>query len=202
MEKIFHITHITNLASIASDGLVCDNVRIASGLVNQEIGHEHIKARRRQRVVDLPPGGVLADYVPFNFCPRSVILCAIWKRSTNYQGGQEQVVHLEVPIQAAIDGGRRWMFTNMHAELKIADYYNDLGHLGKLRWDYINSNNFTTEERKTHKQAEFLVQYQVPWSCVKRIGVRNEAVAGQVRLALESAIHRPAVVIQPSWYYL
>jgi hypothetical protein len=72
---IFHITHVENLPSIVAHGcLWSDSQRIARNLETTNIGYSHIKQRRLNRLVTAGVGGKLGDYVPFNFCPRSVML--------------------------------------------------------------------------------------------------------------------------------
>lgn len=72
---IFHITHVDNLAGILREGgLWCDAQRIARSIGHTNIGLLHIKQRRMNRPVVTHAGGKLGDYVPFNFCPRSVML--------------------------------------------------------------------------------------------------------------------------------
>src|SRR5579859_2568373 len=72
---IFHITHVDNLPSIVAEGaLWCDAKRVELGLPCTNIGHRHIKERRMRRVVPAAARGTLGQYVPFNFCSRSVML--------------------------------------------------------------------------------------------------------------------------------
>ena len=78
MTPIYHITHVGNLPSIVThDCLWSDAQRIAQQIGNVNIGHVHIKQRRLQRPVPVAAGGVLGEYVPFNFCNRSVMLFPI-----------------------------------------------------------------------------------------------------------------------------
>ena len=68
----YHFTHVSNLARILRDGeLRSDSVVSHSGRLSVEVGDPEVKAKRRLFVVPVPPGGVLADYVPFYFAPRS-----------------------------------------------------------------------------------------------------------------------------------
>ncbi len=202
MDRIYHITHVCNVPGIvARGGLVCDRERRRLGFECQEIGYAHIKERRLRRQIDLPPGGTLGDFVPFYFCPRSVMLYVIHQRNTDYKGGQEQIVHLEVSIPSAVAEGRPWLFTDRHAEMGFAGYYCDLADLTKLPWNVIHSNDWGGDERRHQKQAEFLVHTFLTWSCVGRIGVQNREVAAQVEQALKSSSHKPPVSVQPSWYY-
>jgi hypothetical protein len=74
--KIYHITHIDNLPNIAvSMGLVSDANRIANSLSCLLVGMSTIKQRRLQEIeVSCHPGTKVGQYVPFYFCPRSVML--------------------------------------------------------------------------------------------------------------------------------
>lgn len=74
--KIYHITHVDNLPSIATaTGLVSDARRIASELSCSLVGMSTIKQRRLERIeVDCHPGTKVGEYVPFYFCPRSIML--------------------------------------------------------------------------------------------------------------------------------
>ncbi len=74
---LYHFTRIEHLASIARDGLCCDMEAHQPGRLSVEVGHLDIKERRRRRPVPLAPGGVVADYAPFYFAPRSPMLYRI-----------------------------------------------------------------------------------------------------------------------------
>ncbi len=77
---IYHITHIDNLVSIvAAQALWSDAQRIRQGFVSANIGYSHIKERRLRRPITVSAGGMLGDYVPFNFCPRSIMLYVVSK---------------------------------------------------------------------------------------------------------------------------
>lgn len=110
---IYHITHVDNLSGIVREGgLWCDSQRVARKLGSTNIGHAHIKGRRLTRQVDTTAGGMLGDYVPFNFCPRSVMLFAVHKGHKDYTGGQENVVHLISSVRRAVALQRQWAFTD------------------------------------------------------------------------------------------
>lgn len=87
------------------------------------IGHMHIKQRRLSRRVPAAAGGMLGDYVPFNFCPRSVMLFRVNKGHQDYPGGQEEVIHLVSTVQTAIATGQPWAFTDRHAELLATTHW-------------------------------------------------------------------------------
>jgi ssDNA thymidine ADP-ribosyltransferase, DarT len=66
--RILHFTHVKNLAGIAGSGLVADQHKPAGTV---ECADLSIKERRRSQTVLAGPGGVVADYTPFYFAPRS-----------------------------------------------------------------------------------------------------------------------------------
>lgn len=72
--KLYHITHVHNLERIAREGLLSDIAIRQRGGPTVNIGMPANKARRLRLPVRCHPGDVLGGYVPFNFCPRSVML--------------------------------------------------------------------------------------------------------------------------------
>jgi hypothetical protein len=200
---IYHITHIRNLASIIGAGcLWSDAQRIQQQLACVNIGHKHIKERRLTRPVPVAAKGFLGDYVPFNFCNRSVMLYPIHCGHADYRDGQRSVIHLVSTIRAVIRSGRPWAFTDRHAELRYAQYYDNAEHLDRIDWQVMplimwGGNN----EIKEKRQAEFLVHDCCPWSCIERIGVQDHEVAAAVSKILESSKQRVAVAVEPGWYY-
>lgn len=197
---IYHITHVDNLPSILREGgLWCDTERLARSLASTNIGHLHIKRRRLTRPVTTPAGGVLGDYVPFNFCPRSVMLFAVHRGHHDYLGGQESVVHLVSSVSRATSLGRPWAFTDRHAELAHALHFDDLIRLPEVSWDVMGLQYWS--EVKEERQAEFLVQRFFPWAAVAEIGVMTPRVAEAVVQALRGADHWPPVTTRREWYY-
>lgn len=198
--RIFHITHANNLAGILREGgLWCDRQRIARQLGNTNIGHAHIKQRRLTRAVATRAGGTLGDYVPFNFCPRSVMLFAVHKGHQDYEGGQENVVHLVSTVRRAVALGRPWAFTDRHAELAHSLHFDDLEMLPEVPWHVMGEQYWG--EVKEERQAEFLVHDFFPWTAVVNVGVMTAVAARQVQTTLAAAQHRPAVTVHREWYY-
>lgn len=197
---IFHITHLDNLGGIVREGgLWCDEQRIARGLATTNIAHTHIKDRRLRRAVPVAARGQLGAYVPFNFCPRSVMLYPISTGRTGVPDGQARVLHLVSSVARAVATRRPWAFTDRHAELGHALYYDDLGRLGEVPWAAMDVVYWppVREER----QAEFLVHEFFPWTAIEAIGCRDDQVAQAVRIAIATQEHQPAVAVRPEWYY-
>ena len=79
--------------------------REAGGL-GQAIGMSGIKRRRLDELeVSCHPDTKVGDYVPFYFCPRSIMLYLIYMANhpeLSYRGGQEPIVHLEADMIDAV----------------------------------------------------------------------------------------------------
>jgi hypothetical protein len=207
MTDIFHITHIRNLQNIINDGgLWCDRVVSQRNLAHVSIAHQHIKDRRAQKNVPIPPHGVVADYVPFYFAPRSPMLYSISRGNVEgYQGGQSEVLHLVSSAEAVLQSRLPFVFTDGHAEMSISHFYQDLQDLDKVDWNIMRATIWrdTNEDgdRKRRRQAEFLVHEFFPFSLFGRIGVANQTMAKKTAALLAKLEEKPLIEVQPAWYY-
>ncbi|MGH9381051.1 MAG: type II toxin-antitoxin system toxin DNA ADP-ribosyl transferase DarT [Thermoanaerobaculia bacterium] len=208
--KIYHITHVDNLAAIAAEGcLVSDAVMLERGGPVQTIGMSSIK-RRRVEVLEVGchPGSKVGDYVPFYFCPRSVMLYVIHCRNhpeLAYRGGQDPIVHLEADLHTVVHwveaGGGRWAFSLSNAGAYYSEFRSRLGELDQLNWAAIAAHDFRRPEIKEGKQAEFLVHGRFPFELIEHIGVRSAAVLARAVMALSGLSNRAVVEVRPEWYF-
>jgi len=207
MTDIYHITHIRNLPNIIKDGgLWCDHVVSQRNLAHISIAHQHIKDRRAQKSVPIPPNGVVADYVPFYFAPRSPMLYSISRGGVaGYQGGQSDVLHLVSSAEAVQQSELTFVFTDGHAEMDISHFYQNLSDLNKIDWEIMQSRywNDTNEDgdRKRRRQAEFLVREFFPFSLFVKVSVLKPSIEKQVAALLGEIQPKPIVQVAPAWYY-
>src|SRR5690349_4487177 len=125
---IYHITHINNLSSILRDGsLWSDADRINREYTPTNIAYEHIKQRRFITPVRIGIGGTLANYVPFYFCKRSPMLCAIYKGGvTGTAETQQNIIYLVSSVEKVIAADQQsWCFTDGHAIERLTQFYNN-----------------------------------------------------------------------------
>ena len=99
--KIYHITHVDNLISIVdAGGIEADSRRVGQGGVQTSIGMTEIKRRRLYEIEVSPhPGTMVGEYVPFYFCPRSIMLYILYMGNhpdLTYRGGQGPVMHMRL----------------------------------------------------------------------------------------------------------
>jgi hypothetical protein len=200
---IYHITHVDNLPNIVAAGrLWCDAEVRKANAARTGIGYQHIKDRRLRRAVDVSAHGFLGEYVPFNFCRRSVMLYVVAQGHTEYRSGQDPILHLVSTVKTAIATGRPWAFTDRHADLGHAVYYDDLAYMPEVDWSLMDRRQWGGDsDVKERRQAEFLVHEWLPWAAIRGIVARTETTAGQVRSILASHKTSPHVKVDPGWYY-
>jgi ssDNA thymidine ADP-ribosyltransferase DarT-like protein len=181
---------------------------LARGGPTASIGMGDIKAKRLKLPLKCHPDDFVGDYVPFYFCPRSIMLYVIHRANhpdLRYRGGQEPIVHLEADLREVADwadgNARRWAISMSNAGARYAAFRKSIDALDELDWSAITNRDFQDPAVKEGKQAEFLVHTHVPWTLVRQITVRTAAIQSRVQTALATAAHRPPVQIRRDWYY-
>jgi hypothetical protein len=207
--RIYHITHVDNLSSIVTaGGLTPDAAMVAGGGPSKTIGMSTIKQRRLALRVACHPPDTVGEYVPFYFCPRSIMLFVIHCANNTelaYRGGQGPIVHLEADLLSVVAWAttcsRRWAFTVSNAGAYYTSFHSDLSALDQVNWAAVAATDFRDPTVKEGKQAEFLLHGEFPWTLVTSIGVHSAAIKAQAETAIANASHRPGVVVRRDWYY-
>lgn len=206
--KIYHIVHVDNLASICGDGCLWSDSVMVQRQGGTVIGMGSIKQRRLALPVSCHPQTFVGEYVPFYFCPRSIMLFVIHCANHPelvYRGGQQPIIHLQADLNQVAQwteaNGRRWAFSLSNAGAVYTQFRSELAQLDEINWDAVAARDFCPADVKEAKQAEFLVQQSFPWHLVERIGVHSQGIAQRVYAAMNGAGHRPSVEIRREWYY-
>lgn len=207
---IYRIEPFPALERIVRGGrILCYNEVTAQQAEAVSVGHRRIKEERRRKPIPLASGGVVADYVPFYFCPRPPMLLKIATGQVDDGDPipEREMIHLvcdarhiaQVATVCLSDGNAASATTRFFDDL-------DEGHQS-IDWTAVQAKYWNnTEEhpdRMRRKQAEFLIHRQLPWNYVKLIGVRDSDMHTQVVELLQvlSPAHVPRVKVEPSWYY-
>ena len=114
---IYHITHLGNLEGIIrAGGLAAKTLLQREQVDHVSIAYEHIQDRRARMRVACGPGGMLHDYVPFYFAPRSPMLYTIHRGNVpSFPEGQTPVLHLVADVDAVVAARLPYVFTDGHA---------------------------------------------------------------------------------------
>lgn len=204
---IYHITHCSNIDSILQAGeLKCCSSIHQQSVNYKSIANQNIQDRRSTFPVPIYPHGVVHDYVPFYFAPRSPMLYAIHKGNVEgYEGGQSDVIYLVTSVQRISQQGYSYVFTDGHAIMAFSEYYNELGDLDKIDWAVMR-NRFWADtsddsDRKRRRQAEFLVYKSLNIIDIEIFITSNTQVQNNILSKLRSVGHNIPVDININWYY-
>lgn len=167
-----------------------------------------IKERRLRLPVGCYPGRTVGEFVPFYFCPRSIMLYVISCMNhpdLAYRGGQGPVVHLQADLRDTVrwaeEAGIPWAFSLSNAGAAYAQFRNRLENLGDIDWKSVDASDFRDSDVKEGKQAEFLVDGFFPWDLIELVGVHSPALLDRVRSVVPAPTLRPSVAVRRDWYY-
>lgn len=214
---IFHITHVNNLEAVLRIGQLVAKNNLDPGSC-ESIANEEIQGRRARLEVSVPPGGLIHDYVPFYFAPRSPMLYCNHMGSIDNASPQGEIIYLASTAQRVNEAGHAFVFYDRHAVVRYAQVYNDLNSLNQIDWriffepplvggyakywmDRVDDDRPHWMNRKEVRQAEFLVHQRVTLSCIQEIGTYNSSTKARVKEILKLHDFTCKVSIQPDWYY-
>ena len=214
--RVYHFTHVSHLAAIVRDGLLCDSEIHKTQKLNYEAGDHAIKDHRRNRNVPCGPSGVVADYVPFYFAPRSPMLYRITNPHqlanggvATYDGSPHELIYLVSSVEHLHTAGLAVVLTDRNAATGYAQFCDD-----PAQWfapDFIDwplmkaqiwKNTGEYPERMERRMAECLVHGVVPWPAILEIAVHDSSIATQVKTVLASAGKNTLTPeLKPEWYF-
>jgi hypothetical protein len=202
---LFRITHIDNLPWLLANGLPCATGPQARRFV--AIGNPDLIERRVARVVPVPPGGTLADYVPFYFTPKSPMLMNI---HTGYRGitqrGNDEIVILVTSIPTLITQGIPFLFTDRHAYMDLARFSADAGELPTMiDWEILRRHDFARSDDYPDKmdryQAEALVHRHLPVEALRGIACDSATTQRRVETIVQDSGLALRVAVRTGWYF-
>jgi hypothetical protein len=216
--RIFHITPIPNLVGIVKSRMLqANSVLKKKGIKHENIAYQGAQGKRATKLVAKPPGGVIHDYVPFYFAPRSPMLLAVNSgRVENCPYRQVDIAHLATTVEEIVETDLPYVFYDYNATLDIATCYSNLRDLVKIDWDlfyesprmdgycqYWHSrvDNPRYILRMETRQAEFLVHRGVPLGLIQTVGVCNQQKAIDVQKIFDDEGIDIPVEVKAAWYY-
>ena len=201
---IFRITHRENVPHLLRHGLQCRSSTVVDpNFVS--IGNPDIIDRRKQWPVDVPPGGVLADYVPFYFTPRTPMLYNI---VTGHNGltlrMRSEIIVLVTSLGRLEDLERPYVIADRNASLVSATFTPGRAGLTDLRWDIWQRSDFKRDDSDPAKieqyHAEALVHKSLPPSALLGIITYDSGTQATVAQAVSDAGLSTPVHVRSTWY--
>lgn len=207
-QRIYHVTHISNLAGILESGaLLADASKARGTRPAVDISSAENRESRRATLVAGQGSFSVARYVPFFLSPNAsvwdtiraqvadprltldahgsdaydfVILVSTVKKVRDARTGESD------SAAVVTDGDAAGMLTRFGTTTEDAQRI-----LRKLR---------ANPESEGILEAEFLVEEAFPYELVTLIGVANDRVRDAVKPILAASAHRPKVAVYPPWF--
>lgn len=203
---LFRITHVANLPWLLAHGLHAARGEVADPNF-VAIGNPDLIDKRTRRSVPLPPGGMLSDYVPFYFTPKSPMLLNInTGRNGITRRPNDEIAVLVSSCQSMAARGVAMLFTDRHAYTATAAWTgnpDELAHL--LDWEIFRRHDFARDDAYPDKmdryQAEALAYLHVPPAALLGIACASEAVRLAIDAAVQQAGANARVIVRPNWYF-
>jgi ssDNA thymidine ADP-ribosyltransferase, DarT len=201
---IFRIAHIENVPWILAHGLHCRN----GGVCDPNyvaIGNPDLIDKRHYRGVPIAPGGTLSDYIPFYFTPYTPMLLNIKTgRSGVPKRPMSEIVILVASLRHIAEEGIPFVFTDRHAYLETANFFNDVKHLGQIEWGPLQRRDFKRDPDNPEKfekyQAEALIHRHLAVTALAGIGCYGPLELERLREMLRDAGIAVKVGAAPDWY--
>lgn len=179
----YHFTHIKNLESICTNGLLSTNKKMELGIKHVDVANPNIQERRHNMNVTCSPHGTVHDYVPFYWCTINPMMLAL-VNAKNID--QQEVVFLAVSIEKLLN--ENVIFTSASANTAIhPEFYNNVNDLVNLDWGAIDRTKWgcDNDEQRHNRMAEVLVYEQVPFSDIDCIITWNPSYQRIVKEGLK-----------------
>jgi len=156
--------------------------------------------------VPLSPHGVLNDYIPFYFTPFSPMMYNIYTG----RGGVEHIPNADVIILVSSlhkvsNLGFPFVFTDKHAYVSTANYYNDLERLHDIDWGLLQQRNFKRDPDDPaaleRYQAEALIYEHMPIEGLIGAICYSEELQMQLQNIADASKKALRFECRPNWYF-
>lgn len=205
---IYHFTHAKNLRGILEVERLHCKARLPSGSQVVDTSHHSVQEKRRAKQVRCEPGGILHDYVPFYFAPRSPMMFVISKGGVEERSSDtKSLIYLVSSVQRVQEMGLKFAFSDGHPTKAFTRFYNDVAYMDRVDWKVMKMRrwNDTDEDpdRSRRRQAEFLVHETFPWEAVEFLAVKNAEMKRRLDAFLsENWSDRVKYVeVHADWYF-
>lgn len=187
--------------------LSCGGLRTKNGIFGNELSNPgDLIDKRRLRLVPIPPGGTLSNYVPFYFTPFTPMMLNI---KTGYGGmtkvPNEEIVIFVSSLRKVAELGVPFVFSDRHAYLMTANYYSDLADLVNLDWGQLQKRDFKRDPDNPEKieryQAEALIHRHVPLAAFLGAVCYTESMKDTLNQMVADRGLDFKVVKQTKWYF-
>lgn len=203
---IFRVTHVANLPWILEYGLVCQNSALRDPSFRR-IGSTDVIAKRERCAVPVPPGGTLADYVPFYFTPLSMMLLNVVTGFRDVeQVPADDLIILATSLPLVERAGARFVFTDRHALLSTARFSSKMTDLPRMvDWKLLQNRDFQHDPedpgKKERYQAEALIHGSLPVGALSGLACSSPDRTSHFEARLKEHALELKVISRPEWFF-
>lgn len=154
----------------------------------------------------LPPGGTLAEYIPFYFTPLTPMLYNI---RTGHGGirrrPNQEIVILVSSLPRLEESGIRYVFTDRHASLAGAKFFDNRTDLERIDYELLQERDFQRDPEDPGKleryQAEALVYRHLPVTGLLGLACYSEETWWEIQAAMNEHGVELKTVVRPGWFF-
>jgi hypothetical protein len=200
---VFQVTHLSNVPWILDHGLQSETTGVRHPH-EIRIGNPELAEKRRRRSVPLPPGGSLADYVPFAFAPHPLLRDIKTGRNGVTRRPVSEIVILVSSLPAFAKAAVPFVFTDQHPSLVTAAFFAAPADLSRLDWPLWQTHEVERDLRDPDRiarwMAEALAHQQVPAAALHGVACYGDDERRVVEEMVGQSSPRIPVWTRPEWF--
>jgi len=200
---LYRMTHIKNIPHVLKHGIT----HISSASKNKNyvsIGDGSLISARND--FSMPNGKTLGAYIPFYFGPRMPMLYVMQRGFNGVTPvSPADVVYCITSVQAIHEAELDYVFTDGHAVDGFSEFHypkDTKKILGIIDTKAITSKYWKDEndlDLKRRKEAEFLVEGDIPVSAIKSFAVYNSVMATELKKM--TGYNSQSLIVDPNYYF-
>ncbi|MBS1505207.1 MAG: DUF4433 domain-containing protein [Bacteroidetes bacterium] len=197
------MTHIKNIPHILKHGIT----HYSSMSKNKNyiaIGDGNLINTRNDFV--MPNGKTLGEYIPFYFGPHMPMLYVMQKGFNGVTPSLPQdIVYCITSVEAIQQAKLDYVFTNGHAVDRFSEFYypKDIKNILKIIDTKAIDEKYWKKESdldlKRRKEAEFLVEGDIPIAAIQRFAVYDQTTAAQIKKM--GWFQDQELIVKPNYYF-
>ena len=199
---LFRMIHIDNISHVLQYGIT----KIDSEYANKfykSIGDSSLINNRA--LFPTPDGKTLGNYIPFYFWNRMPMLYVIQNGFNGVQAtSPENIVYCVTSIEQIINHELPYIFTDGHAVDSFSSFYSpaDISRIDEILDMPTIKDAYWKDpkdlDKKRRKEAEFLVESDIPCSAIGRYVVYNQAAKNKL---IQFGIPEERILIKSQFYF-
>lgn len=205
---VYHITHIDNLGSIFTHGLLPNSSVKDRKIRYRDIAEPGVQDRRSQVEVRASADGTERSGIAFNLHGLAPLYFNPRNAMTFLRGFEGYpICMIEYPIAKLIDGKRRFFFSDGNMASAATRHFCDLKYINEVKWPVVFGSSWTSEsgasdpELKRVMCAELNMAPEVPNSSIDKIFVAGKQSRTRALRYTASSPETTSVEIRPQLFF-